>query len=228
MGALETASPFIGGFGNDVTYVENAGGLAISTTATVADGDSANFNNGKLIVRLLANAQSSDQLTIRTLGNISTNAAAEVLFGGVKIGAFTGGGGTTPLVITFVAAATPGKVQSLLRNIVFSNESNNPSANPRTVRAQLQGRLRRHKPDCHQDDQRDAGERRARARRHWRQRRLHQRRPTDCAGQPATVTDVDSVNFAGGKLTVLVSAGGTPATESRSEARCSLSTRTIK
>jgi len=131
-----TADPVIGNFGGPITYVENAIPRPISTTATVIDHDSANFAGGQLTVQLTAGGRPEDRLAIRTAGNISTT-DGQVRFTGIVIGTFTGGIGTTPLVVTLNSQATPGRVQGLLRNIVYSNISEDPFTNPRTVSAHV-------------------------------------------------------------------------------------------
>ena len=55
-------------------------------------------------------------------------------FGGVAIGTFTGGTGTTALVVTLNAAATPSAAQALVRNVTYRNVSDAPSTAARTAR----------------------------------------------------------------------------------------------
>ena len=62
---------------------------------------------------------------------------ANVTFGGTIIGTFTGGAGTSALVITLNASATPARVQALLRNVTYRSLSENPSTLARTVRVKL-------------------------------------------------------------------------------------------
>jgi autotransporter-associated beta strand protein len=129
-------APTIGGFGSAITYFENGVPKQISTTATVTDPDSLNLDGGKLTIRLSANAKTEDRLTIKAGGSI-TLGGASVLFSGTAIGSFTGGTGTTPLVVTLLSAATPIKMQALLRAIAYSNVSENPSTAVRTVTVTL-------------------------------------------------------------------------------------------
>ena len=55
-------------------------------------------------------------------------------FGGTTIGTFTGGSGTTALVVTLNANATPATAQALVRAIAYRNVSENPSTAARTAR----------------------------------------------------------------------------------------------
>src|SRR6185503_12538477 len=56
-----------------------------------------------------------------------------VTYGGVTIGTFTGGVGTTPLVITFNANSTQAAIVALMKDVAYSNVSDNPAANDRQV-----------------------------------------------------------------------------------------------
>ncbi len=128
--------------GGALNYTENAAAAVIDATATVADADSANFDNGMLIADFTANGTADDRLAIRNQGtgagqigvsgaNVSYNFGA----GAVVIGSFSGGSdGSTPLVVTFNANATAASAQALLRNITYANVSDAPSTTPRTVR----------------------------------------------------------------------------------------------
>ena len=119
----------------------NTGPFVIDATATVADVDSANFDTGTLTVDFTANGAPSDRLGIRNQGTAPGQigvAGNVVSFGGTPIGTFGGGtSGTTPLVVTLNAGATPPAAQALLRNVTYENVASNPPTTPRTVRAVL-------------------------------------------------------------------------------------------
>ncbi|MBD1906589.1 DUF4347 domain-containing protein [Funiculus sociatus GB2-A5] len=123
--------------GAAVSYTENAAATVIDSTATVIDTDSLNFDTGKLTVDFTAGGTASDRLAIRNQGNGAGQIGLDgtiVKYGGVQIGTFKGGTGTTPLVITFNANATLDAATALLQNITYQNASDNPSTTPRTVR----------------------------------------------------------------------------------------------
>lgn len=85
-------------------------------------------------------AESADRLAIRNEGTASGQiglSGANVTFGGVTIGTFTGGTGTTPLVISFNANSTPAAAQALARNLTYRNVSTTPSTAQRVVRISL-------------------------------------------------------------------------------------------
>ncbi len=132
------AAPIVGLPSGAVTYVENAAPLILDAAATVTDGNSADFNAGSLTVSFSGTSLAEDRLAIRNQGVAAGQigvSGANVTFGGTVIGTFTGGtNGSTPLVVTFTAAAaTPAAAQALARNIAYQNVSDNPSATARTV-----------------------------------------------------------------------------------------------
>ncbi|MBM4075737.1 MAG: hypothetical protein FJ267_08860 [Planctomycetes bacterium] len=133
-------APVIGGFQGSVSFTENGVAVVVDGDATIADVDSLNLETGKLIVQLINNSQSTDRLEIRnqgvSAGQIGVN-GSNVTFGGVIIGTFVGGTGSTALVVTLNTSATPTMVQSLLRNITFRSTSENPSTTARVVRVTL-------------------------------------------------------------------------------------------
>lgn len=122
--------------GPAVNYTENDPATIIDSGATVTDSDSPDFNGGTLTVEYTANGTADDRLEIRNegvgAGQIGVS-GSNVTYGGTVIGTFTGGSGTTPLVITFNANSTPAAAQALLRNITFHNVSDDPSTAPRTI-----------------------------------------------------------------------------------------------
>lgn len=130
------APPVVTLNGGDVSYTENDAATVLASAATVTDATSPNFDTGKLTVAFGANGTADDRLAIRNQGTDSGQigvSGSNVTFGGTTIGTFTGGTGTTPLVVTFNANATPAAAQALVRNITFANVSENPSTANRTV-----------------------------------------------------------------------------------------------
>jgi hypothetical protein len=119
-----------------IAYTENATAIVLDAAATVADTDSANFDTGTLTVSYTAGGTTDDRLAIRNEGNGANQiniTGANAFYGPTQIGTFTGSSGTTNLVITLNAAADPTSTQALLRNITYSNVSENPSTTDRTV-----------------------------------------------------------------------------------------------
>ena len=120
-------------------YTENNANtpIVLDSTATLndADGDSA-WNNGRLEVRISANHDNTDQLSINTSGSLDISGTS-LIHGSTVIGTLNVAGGVVSgnsfLVITFNSAATNAFVQDVLRAISFSNTSDNPSTTARTV-----------------------------------------------------------------------------------------------
>lgn len=130
-------APVISGVSGTVSYPVKSKPVVIASSATVTDPDSTNLFGGKLTVSISKNAQSSDRLGIRNVGNAAWQISVSgttVRFGGLIIGTFAG---TTSLVVTLNGAATPAAVQALLRNITYSNISTTPSILNRTIKFSL-------------------------------------------------------------------------------------------
>ncbi|WP_175516956.1 cadherin repeat domain-containing protein [Planctomicrobium piriforme] len=129
--------PVISGFDDAVAYAEGAVPQILDADATLQDVDSLTFNGGKVVVTLTANAQATDVLSIQNQGAAEGQiglSGSNVTFGGVIIGTFTGGTNKVGLTINFNASCTPAAAQALLRSITFSSTSKNPVTLPRTVR----------------------------------------------------------------------------------------------
>ena len=134
-------APTLGSFGSAVSYTENtATGTIISSTITVTDPDSVNFDTGVLTVSLPVGATAADLLEIKNTGTASGQvgvSGANVTYGGVVIGTFTGGTGGTSLLITFNASSTLVGVQAVARAITFKVVGAISANSSRTVRFSL-------------------------------------------------------------------------------------------
>jgi hypothetical protein len=133
-------APTVTGYSGTATFTENATPLLLASAAAVTDLDSADFDGGQIVVALTAGATADDRLGLLNVGvaagKIGTS-GANLLFGGVLIGTFSGGVGTSPLVVQLNAAATQAAVTAVLRNVTFSNVSDSPSAVARTVQVTI-------------------------------------------------------------------------------------------
>ena len=112
------------------SYMENASPVLLSPTATVTDSDSPDFDTGTLTVGLTVNASADDRLAILAVGDGAGQVnvvGATVRYSGVDVGTFTGGSdGSTPLVVTFNAAADATAVEAVLQNVTYENISDAP------------------------------------------------------------------------------------------------------
>jgi hypothetical protein len=111
-------------------------GLGIDGLATISDPTRADYNTGSLRVSLTVNGTSNDRLEIRNtgtdIGQIGVSGST-VSYGGTPIGTFSGGTGTSPLVIALNSSANPESAQALARNITYRSVTNTPVLDPRTV-----------------------------------------------------------------------------------------------
>ncbi len=120
----------------DLRYGLGQAGVGIDGRATISDTNTPNYTSATLTVRLTANGTADDRLEIRNdgtaPGQISVSGST-VSYGGTAVATFTGGTGTTPLVVTFNASANGNAAQALLRNVTFRNINPSPSLNRRSV-----------------------------------------------------------------------------------------------
>lgn len=209
--------PLLGGISATRAYVENAPGVLIAPTGTVTDPDSSvpgfqDFGGGQLSVSIAAGADANDRLTIVHQGTAAGQigiSGRNVSFGGTTIGTFSGGIGSTPLVIAFNSQSSAASSQALLRAIAFATLGDNPSTAPRTVRMVLVdgdgGTSNMPTTSITVTAVSDrpiiTGFGNAIT---YREDGL----PIAIAAATAAITDPDSANFAGGTLTVKMSVGG--------------------
>lgn len=134
----------INGFpGTTATYKENADPLAFASIGSISDVQLLNFDGGTLKVSLGATATEDDRLSLQHSppadGKVSVNYSTGAISftttarGTYRVATLTGGIGTAPLVITFNANAFKREVQAVLKQLTFSNGSDNPATSPRVV-----------------------------------------------------------------------------------------------
>src|SRR3954471_16302375 len=124
--------------GNDTSlgYAENSAPVLIAPGAVATD-DSPDFEDGSLTVAFTSGGTADDQLLIPNQGFGQGQFLVEdgtLYYGGSPVGSITGGNdGSTPLVVTFFASATPDVAQALIRSIGYVNFSDSPAVGDRTV-----------------------------------------------------------------------------------------------
>jgi len=134
--------PVVSGLGGDsVSYTEKGGVVLLDAggNATVTDSDNTNFSGGNVTVSIVTNRVSTeDVLSIVNQGTAAGQigvSGSTVTYGGIIIGTFTGGSGSSNLVISLNANATPDASQALVRDIAYSNSNvTDPSPVTRIVR----------------------------------------------------------------------------------------------
>lgn len=102
--------------------VSNSAALVIAPDATITSAETHNLAGGVLTVSL-TNGTSRDQLVIGTHEDTAQNGVSvlrdQVSVNNVVVATFSGGKGSTPLVITFNSAATLADAQAIARSITF-------------------------------------------------------------------------------------------------------------
>ena len=119
-----------------LAYSENDAPSSIAPAATVSDVDSPDFSGGALIVSFAANGDADDMLSIIDQGSGpgQIGVAGDIVsWSGIAIGTLAGGLGGAPLTIAFNQQASVAAVQALTRAVAFSNVSDTPSVEPRTL-----------------------------------------------------------------------------------------------
>lgn len=135
---LRINTPPVLTLGGSATYSVSGAPLLVAPAGTVQDVN-GNLAGGTLRVGI-GNAGAGDRLGIFNEGTAAGQigvAGNVVTFGGVVLGTFSGGAGTTPLVIQLSSTkASVTAVQRLLRLITFRT-TDLPSANRRTITFRL-------------------------------------------------------------------------------------------
>jgi MYXO-CTERM domain-containing protein len=140
IGAVEVgAVPVINFGGGTVTYTENQASVALASSATVTDGDTAALATGRLSVSYAAAGLPTDQLTLGAGSGTGavTLVGTSVRVAGVAVGTLAGGANGANLTIVFNAAATLARVSAVLSAISFAATGDNPTPGDRTIRYTL-------------------------------------------------------------------------------------------
>jgi Ca2+-binding RTX toxin-like protein len=129
---LDPSSP-----GNDATasFSEGDSPLTLAPAAALTD-DNSSFDGATLTVTFANNGSVDDQLTVNNIGTGPGElgvSGTDVTYEGTIVGTISGGNNGNPLVITFNADACHCAVQLAMENIAFSNSSDTPSTDQRTV-----------------------------------------------------------------------------------------------
>ncbi|MFO0426818.1 MAG: metallophosphoesterase [Planctomyces sp.] len=137
----DAIAPVLSGTGDTITWRVNTPPVLLFPSATVTDPDSPDFADGTLTLAYLSGGESTDELMIRSLGTgpgqISTGPAGTILLQGTPVGIYSGGLNGAPLVVNLTEAASQSAVQAILRNLTFRNTSQAPLNPGRTLRLQL-------------------------------------------------------------------------------------------
>ena len=134
---VKVLAPPMLSLGGTVTTSLNTASVKLAASGDVRDDDSTEFRMGRLTVTIRNNGTLFDRLTIThqgtATGQIGLNGSS-VLFGGLKIGTFSGGSGLAPLVIQFsTSAADKPAIRALLRSLTFQCVSSTASKAQRQI-----------------------------------------------------------------------------------------------
>ena len=139
---VTNAAPVVSNLdGDSVSFVEDGADVLLDsgTAAQVADSDSPDFDGGNVTVSIVTNrVAGEDVLGIQNQGSGAGQigvSGSNVSYAGTTIGSFTGGTGTSDLVIGLNANATPGATTALVRALTYRDSNSvTPTTATRTVR----------------------------------------------------------------------------------------------
>ena len=133
-------APVVSGVTTPVSYYIVNRIVPLAPNAVLATGRLSVFTNGNLTISTPQGGTATDQVNIIHDGMYGIAIGvigADVFYGGLNIGTFTGGVGGTPLVVTFNSNATKEAVQRLLRRVAFSTPDVSPFRSSRTFSVDL-------------------------------------------------------------------------------------------
>src|SRR3954451_15052081 len=125
---MANSVPTLTGLTTPVTFLENTVNAApqIIDADVTFTGPDNNFDGGTVTV---AGLLAQDTVAIRNQGTGAGEigvSGGNVSFGGILIGSFAGGGGST-LTVIFNAAATAAGIEALIENLTYANSSDAPT-----------------------------------------------------------------------------------------------------
>ncbi|ETR73398.1 MAG: hypothetical protein OMM_00995 [Candidatus Magnetoglobus multicellularis str. Araruama] len=132
--------PVIGIQKNPIIYTENDMPTIIAQSASVTDIDSPNFANGQLIVDFVQ-PNAENLLRIKSQGTDPGTISVtleEIFWGNQKFASFSGGTGTSPLLINIEnTVADAAAIAELIQCITYENMSERPLSGSFDIRFQL-------------------------------------------------------------------------------------------
>jgi hypothetical protein len=119
-----------------LSYKRQTTATQLAPSIVVNDLDTPKLAGGQLIVRVASNADPYDTLMILAQGTSAGQigvSGSNITYGGVLIGTFSGGTGSTALTVNLNASASLAAVQALARRIAFRNSVAAASTATRTI-----------------------------------------------------------------------------------------------
>jgi hypothetical protein len=120
----------ISSLGPTINYAPGAAATVVASAASMTIGSNGPANS-KLTVSI-SSAGSADTATV-VAGNGVTVSGNTVSYNGTAIGTFTGGTGSTPLVVQFNSAATTAGIQAVVDDVAYYNTNPAMSIYDRTI-----------------------------------------------------------------------------------------------
>jgi lysophospholipase L1-like esterase len=184
------------------SYSEGTAAVRLAQSATVSA--TGNFNGQTLTISgLLA----EDQIGFASGVTVS---GSSILVSDITIGTFTGGTGGSNLVFTFNSNATAGRVQTLIRNLTFLDNSEFPTVN-QTLTFDLAGTVRTEAVTVTPVNDAPVIDLNGAASGTAVTLAYTENQPLKVIAPSATVGDIDSLNFDTGSLTVSFTSNGSSA-----------------
>jgi len=139
-------APVVSGFVDPAAYFIAGTPVIVDFDATISDADSSNFDTGSLTVSLTTNKQSTDRLSVASIGdgpgqvrtavNSLISSLMDVFYEGLLIGTYPVSS-TTTLKVTLNSSSSSTAVGALLRRVTFYSTSATPPTALRTVQVLL-------------------------------------------------------------------------------------------
>ena len=128
--------PVIANLGGKITYLEGSAPVRLAANLLVRDSDSVNFSGGQATIRISSGAEATDRLVILP-SSMLTVTKTQLSVAGTLVATYSGGEGSSPLVINFNNLAAMNRVQQILRNVAFISVADEPSLLVRGVDLQV-------------------------------------------------------------------------------------------
>ncbi len=132
-------APEVSGFPSSARYDIPNQVFRLAPFAILGAGRMSEFRNGNLTVGIVQGARPTDRIQIVGGNSAIQVTGSNVFFSGIRIGTYTGGLGSSPLVVTFNANAYPQAARELLRRISFRTSDTNRDTRTISTTVTLEG-----------------------------------------------------------------------------------------
>ena len=120
--SIDYDASVIGGLDARLNYIENWNELLVAPGAVVSDGDSADYDGGRLIGQIIQNFDDKDRVALSAESAIVTVDGANVRVRGRVVGTMASGGGDDSVLdITFGPGTTLDEVTEVVRAVQYNS-----------------------------------------------------------------------------------------------------------